>query len=125
VSSAERGEVAEGLSLTTPAARQTWRRVELGRYFRIKHGFAFKGQFFSDCGPYVLLTPGNFREEGGLKLKGEREKYYTSSFPLEFLLRRGDLLIAMTDLKQDAPILGAQRLSRKAINSYTIRDSAR
>ncbi len=93
--------------MTTSLNDRRWQLTTLGSHFRIKHGFAFKGKFFSDSGPYVLLTPGNFREEGGLKLKGEKEKYYTSDFPLEFLLERGDLLVAMTDLKQDAPILGS------------------
>lgn len=85
----------------------TWRECKLGDLLAIKHGFAFKGEFFSREGEYVLLTPGNFREEGGLKLKGVKEKYYKGEFPDEFLLHRGDLLIAMTDLTQNAPILGS------------------
>jgi type I restriction enzyme S subunit len=64
---------------------------------RIKHGWAFKGEFFSDSGPYVLLTPGNFNEEGGLRLKGEKEKYYTGEVPSEFILKHGDLLVVMTE----------------------------
>lgn len=84
-----------------------WRQLTLGNLFEIKHGFAFKGEFFSDDGELVLLTPGNFREEGGLKLKGDKEKYYTGDFPEEYLLCRGDLLVAMTDLTQNAPILGS------------------
>jgi type I restriction enzyme, S subunit len=84
-----------------------WRACKLGDLLEVKHGYAFKGEFFSGAGDYVLLTPGNFREEGGLRLKGEKEKYYTGEFPDDFLLRRGDLLVAMTDLTQDAPILGS------------------
>ena len=84
-----------------------WRKYTLGDLLEIKHGFAFKGEFFSDQGPYVLLSPGNFREEGGLKLKGDKEKFYSGDFPKEFLLKRGDLLVAMTDLTQNAPILGS------------------
>ena len=84
-----------------------WRRRRLGDVLEIKHGFAFKGEFFSNTGEFVLLTPGNFREDGGLRLKGEKEKHYTGKFPEEFLLRQGDLLVAMTDLTQNAPILGS------------------
>lgn len=84
-----------------------WNRVTLGDYFRIKHGFAFKGEFFTDSGPYILLTPGNFKRDGGIHGRGEREKYYVGEFPGEFLLKRGDLLVVMTDLTQDAPILGS------------------
>jgi type I restriction enzyme, S subunit len=84
-----------------------WRDCKLGDLLEVKHGFAFKGEFFSNAGNHVLLTPGNFREEGGMQLKGKKEKYYTGAFPDEYLLRRGDLLVAMTDLTQDAPILGS------------------
>jgi len=73
----------------------------------MKHGYAFKGEFFADSGPYVLLTPGNFMADGGIKLKGEKEKYYTGDFPSEFLLKRRDFLIVLTDLTQNAPILGS------------------
>jgi type I restriction enzyme S subunit len=88
----------------------SWQKRTFGDLLEIKHGFAFKGEFFSDKGKYVLLTPGNFREEGGLKLKGEKEKFYCGAFPDEFLLRRGDMLVAMTDLTQNAPILGSPAL---------------
>ena len=66
-----------------------WRKRTLGDLLEIKHGFAFKGEFFSEEGKHVLLTPGNFRETGGLKLKGEKEKFYSGDFPDEYLLRRG------------------------------------
>ncbi len=89
--------------------RKTWTHSTLGEYFQIKHGYAFKGKFFADDGYYILLTPGNFRAEGGLKLK-EKEKYYTGDFPTEYLMRRGEMLVAMTDLKQTAPILGSPAL---------------
>lgn len=82
----------------------------LGDFFKIKHGYAFKGESFSNQGEFVLLTPGNFQPEGGIKLKGEKEKYYIGTFPEEFILRKGDLLIAMTDLTQNAPILGASAI---------------
>jgi type I restriction enzyme S subunit len=87
--------------------KSNWKPITLGELFRIKHGFAFKGEFFSESGDYVLLTPGNFREEGGLKLKGDKEKYYTGKISEEYLLKKGDLLVVLTDLKQTAPILGA------------------
>ena len=87
--------------------RTKWARSKLGDFFRIKHGFAFKGEYFAQTGSYVLLTPGNFHPDGGIKLKGEREKYYRGDFPQEFLLQKDDLLIVLTDLKQDAPILGS------------------
>ena len=93
--------------------KSSWEPVNLGELFRIKHGFAFKGEFFSESGKYILLSPGNFQEEGGLKLKGDKEKYYIGEFPTEYLLNKGELLVVLTDLKQTAPILGASGFIRE------------
>jgi type I restriction enzyme S subunit len=89
------------------ASNEGWKPSTLGEYFRIMHGYAFKGKFFAQEGQYVVLTPGNFNPDGGIKLKGEKEKYYTGDFPDEYLLQRGELLVVMTDLTQNAPILGS------------------
>jgi type I restriction enzyme S subunit len=85
----------------------TWGELTLGEVIKIKHGWAFKGEFFDNNGDYILLTPGNVFETGGLKLKGEKEKYYTGEFSEEYLLKSGDMIVVMTDLIQNAPILGA------------------
>ena len=87
--------------------KEKWESVRLGEYFKVKHGWAFKGKFFTQEGKYILLTPGNFNSDGGIKLKGDKEKYYSGDFPKEFLLGHGDFLVVMTDLTQDAPILGS------------------
>lgn len=87
-------------------------RSQLGEFFRIKHGYAFKGEFFNDAGPWILTTPGNFFEAGGLKERGDKAKRYDGPVPEDFILRPDDLVIAMTDLKQTAPILGASALIR-------------
>lgn len=84
-----------------------WSVGRIGNLIKIKHGYAFKGEFFSDEGDYILLTPGNFQEKGGLKLKGDKEKYYVGEFPEEYLLKKGDLLVVMTDLSQSSPFLGS------------------
>jgi len=84
----------------------SWRKVAFGELASVKHGYAFKGKYFSDSGKYLLLTPGNCTESGGLKLKGDREKFYIGEFPNEFILNQGDLIVVMTDLVQEAPILG-------------------
>jgi type I restriction enzyme S subunit len=79
----------------------------LGPHIRVLHGFAFKGEYFRSTGDWILLTPGNFFDCGGLKHKGEKEKYYDGPVPPEYVLKRGDLIVAMTDLVQAAPMLGA------------------
>src|SRR4051812_18998674 len=83
-----------------------WDSLQLGEVMDVKHGYAFKSQGFTESGDLVLLSPGNCQESGGLKLKGEKEKYYVGEFPPEFLLSEGDMLVVMTDLINSAPILG-------------------
>lgn len=78
---------------------------KLGDGIHIKHGFAFLGEYFSDLGKYIILTPGNFYEEGGFKLRPEKDRYYTSSFPNDYLLKKGDLICAMTE--QGPGLLGS------------------
>src|SRR5437879_6413913 len=84
-----------------------WKKVRVGDLCQIKHGYAFKGEYFAAAGRWILLTPGNFSERDGLVLRGDKEKYYTGAFPKDYLLHKGDLLVVMTDLKQSAPYLGA------------------
>lgn len=63
----------------------------------IKHGFAFRSEFFSDEGPFILLTPGNFFESGGYRDRGDKQKFYCGEVPTGFVLAEGDLLVAMTE----------------------------
>ena len=43
-----------------------WKTYKLGDLINIKHGYAFKGKFFSDEETnLILLTPGNFKIRGG------------------------------------------------------------
>lgn len=87
-----------------------WSEIRLGKLLKIKHGFAFKGEHFSDRGDYILLTPGNVHPTGGLKLKGDKETFYTGDIPRAYIFAKGDLVVVMTDLTQDASILGAAML---------------
>ncbi|HWR10851.1 MAG TPA: hypothetical protein VN445_03420, partial [Rectinemataceae bacterium] len=71
---------------------------KLGDYIHIKHGYAFKSKYFSfKDGNKIVLTPGNFLEIGGFKQRPGKDRFYTGDFPNEFLLKRDDLIIAMTE----------------------------
>ena len=76
---------------------ESWDVVPLGVMADIKHGYAFKSQYFANEGDYILLTPGSFYEEGGFRDEPEKRKYYSGPVPPDFILNRGDLLIAMTE----------------------------
>jgi len=74
-----------------------WEKILLGAHIKIKHGYAFKSQFFTTEGDFVLLTPGNFWEKGGYKDRGEKQPYYTGEIPDGYILSKNDLVVAMTE----------------------------
>ena len=82
-----------------------WPKAKLADFFRVKHGFAFKSEFFDTAGPYALLTPGNFHETGGFRERGEKQPYYTGDVPPAFILSEDDLIVAMTE--QEHGLLGS------------------
>lgn len=71
----------------------------------VKHGYPFKSEFFSDAGNYIVLTPGNFYEEGGFKHQAGKEKFYTGEVPGDYIHKKDDLIVAMTE--QTAGLLGS------------------
>lgn len=82
-----------------------WQKYRLGDLVKIKHGFAFKGEFFSDKPTKdILLTPGNFKIGGGFKT--DKFKYYKGDIPKDYILKENDILITMTDLSKAGDTLG-------------------
>lgn len=82
-----------------------WQESALSNLCTIKHGFAFKSEYFCDKAEYTLLTPGNFFEAGGYRDRGAKQKFYAGPVPDGFILTGGDLLVAMTE--QAAGLLGS------------------
>lgn len=83
-----------------------WIRSSLGDAISIKHGFAFRGEHFSDTGPGpMLVTPGNFASGGGFKVG--KPKYYHGPVPEGYDLMAGDLIVSMTDLSKFGDALGS------------------
>jgi len=82
-----------------------WREVALGDLFKVKHGFAFKGEFFTDePQPEVLVTPGNFAIGGGFQ--DDKRKYYRGPVTTDYVLRPGQIVVTMTDLSKQSDTLG-------------------
>ena len=85
-----------------------WQDMVLGDCFTIKHGWAFKSQYFGNSGEHIVLTPGNFHEGGGFRSRPGKDRFYTIEPPEDFVLRSGDLVIAMTE--QGEGLLGSSAL---------------
>lgn len=83
----------------------SWQKIQLGDGINVKHGFAFRGEYFSSSGEYMVLTPGNFLEKGGFRVRENKERFYHADFPGDYLLAEGDLIVAMTE--QGEGLLGS------------------
>ena len=85
-----------------------WYDCTLGNLVDVKHGYAFLGEHFGSAGSHIVLTPGNFFDEGGFKKKGDRDKWYTGPIPKDYVLKEGDLIVAMTE--QAEGLLGSSAI---------------
>lgn len=82
-----------------------WCVFSLGELFRVKHGFAFKSEYFTDEPQNaVLVTPGNFAIGGGFQ--DSKRKYYNGQFPEDYVLKPGQVVVTMTDLSKESDTLG-------------------
>lgn len=82
-----------------------WKQITLGEILQVKHGWAFKSEHFSNIGQHIVLTPGNFYEEGGFKSRGDKDRFYSGDYPSEYLLSKGNVIVAMTE--QGEGLLGS------------------
>jgi len=83
-----------------------WKNYNLIEHVNIKHGFAFTGSHITkEETDNILITPGNFKIGGGFK--SDKFKYYdTDQFPSEYILKKDDLIVTMTDLSVTGDTLG-------------------
>ena len=82
-----------------------WQVGNISNLGFIKHGFAFKGEDFTeDETSLLLVSPGNFKISGGFNF--ERNKYYVGKYPKSYILSENDLIVNMTDLSKNGDTLG-------------------
>ena len=86
-----------------------WVETTIGEVCTITHGFAFDGADFSNDvpdGKPLVITPGNFTEDGRLLFNERNSKRFSGDIPAGFQLDIGDLVVVMTDLSSKMKILG-------------------
>lgn len=90
-----------------------WEEKRLEEVCEIKHGFAFKSSSFKTdflgIDP-IVLTPGNFKEDGGLIFNIKNTKRCFGKYPSDFKFKVGNLVVVMTDLSSKMKILGKPAL---------------
>jgi type I restriction enzyme, S subunit len=89
-------------------AKPEWQEAVLGDVITVKHGHAFKGEYFGKGGPVRLVTPGNFFEWGGFRDRGADQKSYDGPAAPDYQLEPGALVVAMTE--QAPGLLGSAGL---------------
>jgi type I restriction enzyme S subunit len=89
-----------------------WKVSMIADLLSIKHGYAFKGEFFKDePTKNILVTPGNFKIGGGFK--SDKFKYYDGPIDESYILKPFDLIVTMTDLSKIGDTLGYPALIPK------------
>ena len=89
----------------------------LGDFIKIKHGYAFKGDFITtEDNGVVLVTPGNFEIGGGFKEK--KCKFFSNDYPEDYVLNPGDLIVTMTDLSKQGDTLGYSAIVPSSSRTY-------
>jgi len=86
-----------------------WVETTIGEVCDIKHGFAFDGADFSNDVPDgnpLVITPGNFTEDGKLLFNERNTKRLSGKTLTGFQFDVGDLVVVMTDLSSKMKILG-------------------
>ena len=85
-----------------------WQEVSLGSLAKIKHGWPFKSEFFSEPlpGRPIVVNIGNFSYAGGFRFESTVLKGYSGEFPKEYELSAGDTVVVMTCQTPKGEILG-------------------
>jgi type I restriction enzyme S subunit len=85
-----------------------WPEVGLGDLTTFKHGWPFKSELFSEqlTGLPIVVAVGNFRYTGGFRFNETSVKEYRGSYPAEYELAQGDILLVMTCQTAGGEILG-------------------
>ena len=85
-----------------------WPVAHLGGLVSIKHGWAFKGEYFTSYKPGmpIVVSIGNFSYSGGFRFESTNLKSYIGEYPEEYILKPGDILLVMTCQTAGGEILG-------------------
>lgn len=81
--------------------------VQLRDFIKIKHGYAFDGEQFSENKTSkILVSPGNFKIGGGFQ--NSKPKFYNekATYKEDYVLEAGSLVVTMTDLSKNGDTLG-------------------
>jgi type I restriction enzyme S subunit len=84
-------------------AQKNWSSVELGNYVNCFNGVSYKSAELNPS-KTAMVTLKSFDRNGGFRLDGFKE--YTGKYKEQNVVIQGDLVVAHTDITQDAEVIG-------------------
>ncbi|AQX49239.1 restriction endonuclease subunit S [Elizabethkingia anophelis] len=96
-------------------AKEDWERSTLGDIAEVKNGKSFKSSDFSDIefNSYEVVKMGHIERGGGLKMNPKKDYISRDMDVSKFILSKGDIIMAMTDMKDNVVILGVPAMIDK------------
>ena len=92
-----------------------WEIKELGDFIDVQKGLSYKGKFLVDNGGIPMANLGTFKPPGGFKPEGL--KCYVGEYKDRNLVKPGDIIVANTDITQNADVLGSPSIIPRNIGS--------
>ena len=93
----------------------SWEIIEMSEIMDLQNGFAFNSEDYVDHSNVYNCRMGNIRPGGNFDLN-YNPKFLPDDFAIkysQFLLKEGDIIVAMTDLANDPKILGVPTIVKE------------
>lgn len=84
-------------------AKEEWEEIKLGSIVDIINGVSYKSDDLNSS-KTAMVTLKSFDRNGGFRMDGFKE--YTGKYKEQHLLKEGDLVVAHTDITQEADVIG-------------------
>ena len=104
-----RPELVEG------EAKEDWEVLPLSEIAEVKNGKSFKSSDFTDnnFNSFEVVKMGHIERGGGLKLNPKKDFVSREMDVEKWILNKGDIIMAMTDMKDNVVILGVPAMIDK------------
>lgn len=97
-------------------AKEEWETQKLGDVAEIQNGFAFSSKDYVEFQPVHLevLKMGHIKKGGGLRTDPKKDYVPRTERLKRWVLNKGDIVMAMTDMKDNVVILGVPAMIDKS-----------
>jgi len=83
--------------------KEDWEEIKLGNIVEVINGVSYKSDDLNSS-TTAMVTLKSFDRNGGFRMDGFKE--YTGKFKEQHILKEGDLVVAHTDITQEADVIG-------------------